>query len=246
MKTFSRFFYLVALLVLSIDAISRPFQPPADGLAKETTAGNVSPYTAPNDDHSTSAKYNVTIIDPDSSLNLINARYKAAVDRLKKQAGSIKNYAKANHFNTEYCFLVDMSIPSGKNRFFVYNMKKDTLEYSSMVAHGWGSQKADNDQLEFSNVPNSCQTSLGKYRIGYSYNGSFGLAYKLYGLDNTNSKAFERAIVLHSLSHFPQSETWPDQIPQSAGCPMVSRSFLDVLGGYIKPSKKPVLLWIYN
>jgi L,D-transpeptidase catalytic domain len=125
-------------------------------------------------------------------------------------------------------------------------MKKDSLEYSSLVAHGWGSQKGDDDELEFSNIPNSCQTSLGKYRIGYSYNGSFGQAYKLYGLDNTNSRAFERAIVLHSLSHFPESETWPERIPQSAGCPMVSRSFLDVLGEYIKPSKKPVLLWIYN
>ena len=244
MKIFLRFFTIAALLIVSIDAISIPFQPTTDGLAKAEYV--MSAYTIRKDEHVTSAKDIVPAIDPDSSLKLINARYEAAVERLKQQAGSIKKYAKANQFNTEYCFLVDMSIPSGKNRFFVYNMKKDSIESSSLVAHGWGSQKTDSDQLAFSNVPNSCQTSLGKYRIGYSYNGSFGLAYKLYGLDNTNSKAFERAIVLHSLSHFPDSETWPDQIPQSAGCPMVSRSFLDVLGKYIKPSKKPVLLWIYN
>ncbi len=244
MRIFLRLFTVPTLVIVSINAISAPFQPTADGLAKGDNV--MSANTIPGYEHHTSAKDNLPIIDPDSSLNLINARYKAAVDRLKIQAGAIKNYAKANHFNTEYCFLVDMSIPSGKKRFFVYNMKKDSLEYSSLVAHGWGSQKMDNDQLEFSNVPNTCQTSLGKYRIGYSYNGSFGLAYKLYGLDTTNNKAFERAIVLHSLSHFPESETFPDNIPQSAGCPMVSRSSLDVFSAYIKASKKPVLLWIYN
>ena len=246
MKKVIQFFTMFTLLIVSIDANSTPFQQPSDGLAKEIVYTNGSPYPAPKDGQYTIAKETVPVTDRDSSSNLIDTRYKAAVDRLQQQAASIEEYAKANHFNTEYCFLVDMSVPSGKNRFFVYNMKKGSIEYSSLVAHGWGSYDPDNDQLEFSNTPNSFQTSLGKYRIGNSYNGAFGLAYKLYGLDNTNSKAYERAIVLHSLTNFPESETYPDQIPQSAGCPMVSPSFLAILGKYIKSSKKPVLLWIYN
>lgn len=215
-------------------------QPVEGGLAK--VVHSVSPIN----DHNITAKEPVPDIHRDSIFSLIDNRYKAAVVRLKGQAASLKEYAKANHFNTEYCFLVDMSIPSGKKRFFVYNMKKDSIENSSLVAHGWGSNRAGDDHLEFSNIPNSGQTSLGKYKIGYSYDGTFGLAFKLYGLDNTNSKAFERAIVLHSLSRVPDSETYPEDICNSAGCPMVSASFLALLSQYIKSSQKPVLLWIYN
>jgi hypothetical protein len=185
--------------------------------------------------------------DNDSLADLIDLRYKIALDRLKFQASSLKEYARSHHFNTDYCFLVDMSLPSGKKRFFVYNMKKDSLEYSSMVAHGYGSApRFANEPLQFSNVPNSAMTSLGKYKIGYSYFGAFGLAYKLYGLDSSNSNAFERAIVLHSYTSVPESETYPNLICESAGCPMVNSSFLATLGKYIKASPKPILLWIYN
>jgi hypothetical protein len=182
---------------------------------------------------------------PDSSIHLIDTRYKTVVNRLKQQAASLKEYAKANHFNTEYCFLVDMPVPSGKKRFFVYNMKKDTVEYSSLVAHGAGSYIPGNDQLTFSNIHNSYKTSLGKYKISTSYWGKFGLAYKLYGLDTTNSNAFKRAIVLHSFNYIPDSETYPNNICESEGCPMVSRTCLAILNKYIT-SPKPVLMWIYN
>ena len=146
----------------------------------------------------------------------------------------------------EYCFLVDMSIPSGKNRFFIYNLKMDSIELSSLVAHGFGSTRKNSyDALVFSNTPNSFKTSLGKYKIGYAYKGSFGLSYKLYGLDSTNSKAFERTIVLHADQLVPEKEVSPYHIFQSAGCPTVSPSFLGVLTNYIKASRKPILLWIY-
>ena len=222
------FFMMPGLLIVSVDMNSSPFYLHAELKANESSFKTVS------------------IFDNDSTSTLVENKYKAAVDRLKLQAASIQAYAKANHFNTEYCFLADMSIPSGKNRLFVYNIKKDAVEYASLVAHGMGSETADNDQLVFSNIPNSRQTSLGKYKIGKSYYGTFGLAYKLYGLDNTNSKAFERAIVLHSLDEVPDAETYPQPISRSAGCPMVSPSSLAMLDKYIRSSQKPILLWIYN
>jgi hypothetical protein len=188
-----------------------------------------------------------SINDPVTPINPIEGRYKAAVQRLKQQAAILKEYAKNNQYNTDYCFLVDMSLPSGKNRFFVYNIKKDSVEYASLVAHGFGSYQGNgSDELVFSNIPNSYMTSLGKYKIGNSYHGAFGLAYKLFGLDNTNSNAYERAIVLHAYTSMPASETYPERICESAGCPMVNASFLTILGHYIKSSKKPLLLWIYN
>jgi hypothetical protein len=246
MKKLKKIFTLSTPLIVTIVANSTPLQHPADGLVKTEIHKKASLFGILNDDKNIFVKETVTVIDRDSVSNLIEDKYKAAVDRIKKQAASIQEYAKTNRFNTEYFFLVDMSIPSGKKRLFVYNIKKDSLEYSSLVAHGFGSTTANNDQLEFSNIPNSYQTSLGKYKIGNSYYGTFGLAYKLFGLDNTNSKAFERAIVLHSQNQVPDSETYPDHIAQSAGCPMVSPSSMVVLDKYIKSSQKPILLWIYN
>jgi hypothetical protein len=56
--------------------------------------------------------------------------------------------------------------------------------------------------------------------------GRFGRAYKLYGLDSTNSQAFWRNIVLHSFSYVPEAETDPYLICNSLGCPMVEAGFL--------------------
>jgi hypothetical protein len=169
--------------------------------------------------------------------------------RLKRQADKIREYAETNGYSMEYCFLVDMSIPSGKNRFFVYNMRKDSLEFSSLVSHGFGSTIRDGsgtDNLVFSNMPYSFKTSLGKYKVGKPYQGQYGLSYKLYGLDTSNNRALERAIVLHADEHVPTQETYPAKIYQSAGCPTVCPSFLSILGSFIKSSKKPILMWIYD
>ena len=43
---------------------------------------------------------------------------------LYTRANQISNYASQHGYSTKYCFLVDMSIASGRNRFFVYDFKK--------------------------------------------------------------------------------------------------------------------------
>ncbi len=183
----------------------------------------------------------------DSSVNHMDLRYRAALDRLQQQAALLEKFVKQNNYNTEYLFLVDMSLPSGKNRFFIYNLNKKTPEHAALVTHGVGSNKYDTDEpLQFSNMPYSFKTSLGKYKIGNAYHGRFGLAYKLYGLDSTNDKAYERAIVLHGHKQIPDAETYPGYIIVSAGCPTVSPAFLGILNKYITAAKKPILLWIYN
>ncbi|MBS1510686.1 MAG: murein L,D-transpeptidase catalytic domain family protein [Bacteroidetes bacterium] len=167
---------------------------------------------------------------------------KALLLRLKQQADVILTYAKAHQYNTTYCFLVDMKVESGKKRFFVYNLQKDSVETSGLVTHGGG--RTGND-IQFSNTPNSLCTSLGKYKIGGSYTGRFGLAFKLYGLDATNSKAYERAVVLHSHSCVPNDETAPYPICTSWGCPTVAPAFLTSLKTYLDNAGEPVLLDIY-
>ncbi|MBP6431103.1 MAG: murein L,D-transpeptidase catalytic domain family protein [Ferruginibacter sp.] len=153
----------------------------------------------------------------------------------------LKKYLKANKFNTTHCFLIDMKIPSNYKRFFVYNVVKDSVELSGLVTHGSGTQSTE--EIIFSNQPNSLCTSLGKYKVGKSYNGKFGLAYKLYGLDSSNNNAFARAVVLHSHSCVPTEEVnYP--ICESWGCPTVAPIFLQQLQTYLDKSAKPILLEI--
>ncbi|MES2429890.1 MAG: murein L,D-transpeptidase catalytic domain family protein [Bacteroidota bacterium] len=163
---------------------------------------------------------------------------------LKKKADEINTYANEHKYNDQYCFMVDMKIESGNKRFFVYNLQKDSIELSGLVAHGSG--KDNSNEIKFSNEPGSLCSSLGKYKIGRSYNGKFGLAYKLYGLDKTNSNATNRFVVLHAHSCVPNEETSPIPICESWGCPTVAPTFLSQLKKYIDRSEKPVLLVIYN
>ena len=164
--------------------------------------------------------------------------------RLNKKALLARDYIEAHDFNEELCFLIDMRIPSGENRFFVYNLQEDSVEIAGLVTHGSGVNNTSNNPV-FSNTPNSNCTSLGRYRIGKPYQGKFGLAYKLYGLDKTNSKAFERFVVLHSHACVPNDEVAPQPICESWGCPTVAPAFFKQLQSCLDASDKPVLLWIY-
>ena len=164
--------------------------------------------------------------------------------RLKQNATAISFYNSRHHYNTQYCFMVDMKIESGKKRFFVYNLKKDSVELAGLVTHGGGT--ANTGAVQFSNTPNSLCTSLGRYKIGNSYSGKFGLAFKLFGLDNTNSNAYNRFVVLHSHACVPNEEVAPLTICQSWGCPTVAPGFLTELKKYIDQSDKPILMNIYN
>lgn len=166
------------------------------------------------------------------------------MNRLKQKAEQAKDYVSNKGFNETYCFLIDMRLPSGKNRFFIYNLQGDSVEIAGLVAHGKGSEKGT-DALTFSNTPNSLCTSLGKYKLGRSYNGSFGLSYKLYGMEKTNSKAFDRNVVLHSYNGVPRNEVYPAPICVSEGCPTISPDFLAQVKTYMEASKAPIMLWIY-
>ncbi|HMH24068.1 MAG TPA: murein L,D-transpeptidase catalytic domain family protein [Puia sp.] len=169
----------------------------------------------------------------------------AASGRIAQKAQVVRSFAAAHGYSPGIAFLVDMSIPSGKNRFFVIDLKKDSVLMTGLVAHGCGNKAFSLDPV-FSNVNGSGCTALGKYRIGKPYKGQFGLAYKLYGLDPTNDQAFGRNIVLHAYRYVPERETNPYPICNSRGCPMVASGFLSRLQPLIDRSPRPVLLWIFN
>ena len=155
-----------------------------------------------------------------------------------------KSFAMQNGYSTTYCFFIDMSIHSGRKRFFVYDLDKNVVLTSGLVAHGSCKEGFLTD-AKFSNVPGCGCSSLGKYKIGEKYRGQYGPSYKLYGLDNTNSNAYRRAVVLHGVSSIPNEEIYPKSVCNSFGCPMVSTDFFARLMYIIDKSSKPIILWIY-
>lgn len=169
---------------------------------------------------------------------------KESLLKLEQKAAAAKLFVKRKGYNEDVCILIDMSLPSGQNRLFIYNLKKDSIATAALVAHGncfeyWMEGR------RYSNAIGSGCTSLGKYKIGNSYTGKFGYSYKLYGLDSSNNNAFVRTVVLHSHSCIPENEV-EKEICQSNGCPTVSPLLLGELKHIINDSRKPILLWIYN
>jgi hypothetical protein len=62
--------------------------------------------------------------------------YKKAIavyDKLHKKAAAAKAFAAKKGYNEETCFLIDMTLPSGSNRFFIFNLKKDMPSTASLV-----------------------------------------------------------------------------------------------------------------
>ncbi|MFT3826826.1 MAG: murein L,D-transpeptidase catalytic domain family protein [Chitinophagaceae bacterium] len=165
--------------------------------------------------------------------------------KLDSKAAALAAYAKQNNYNTQVCFMVDMSVESGKDRFFVYDLKKDSVLDAGLVTHGRCNEEWLNGRKYGNEIGCGC-TSLGKYRVGNPYKGKFGLAYKLHGLDNTNNNAFKRFVVLHSHGCVPDKEVAPYPICQSDGCPTVSAPYLQKLAHILDASDKPILLWIYE
>jgi hypothetical protein len=173
-----------------------------------------------------------------------NKKLVSTSERTFNKANEIKTFLKSNtKYNKDVIFLLDMKIPSNKYRFFVFDIKKNTVTDSGLVAHGSGSETATDD-LKFSNIDGSLMTSLGKYYIGNSYNGTFGKAYKMYGLDTTNSNAFVRNIVLHSHKKMPCNEQ-KSPIVLSWGCPMLNNKFYLRIQDILDKSDKKILLYIY-
>lgn len=185
------------------------------------------------------SKHCKSINAPVTSLAKTNSSF----SRLKEVKQSLALYTKRNGFNSSYAFIVDMKEHSGNKRFYVYDLEKDSVLSSGMVTHGYGNNSQQT--VAFSNAPGSNCSSLGHYKIGNAYYGRFGLAFKLYGLDKTNSNALNRFVVLHSHPCVPDNAVYPSRICMSQGCPTVSPAYLQTLKGYIERSSKPVLLYIF-
>ena len=149
---------------------------------------------------------------------------------LYNQAEKLKHYAQKKGFDTNYAFIIDMGMKSGKKRFFVMDLNTMTIEKRGIVAHGRG---------------NSNSTSLGIYKVGSATKGNYGISYRLFGLEESNRNAQKRALILNGMSCIPQEES-DSPICQSEGCPSLSPAFLKEVSKIIDSRSKPMLLWIFD
>lgn len=179
------------------------------------------------------------------SCSKIESQSGNLVDYLpKSKILEIKDYIKGKNYNQDLAVFINFKIHSGKYRYFVYDLKNDKILQKSVVAHGSGSVVKNSQNLQFSNIDGSFQSSLGKYEIKESYSGKFGKSYRLNGLDPTNSNAMSRAIVLHSYGCIPDKES-TDPACLSLGCPMLSQNAFNQTAKYIDQSKQSIILYAF-
>jgi hypothetical protein len=172
--------------------------------------------------------------------------------RLKLKAKAAKAFCNKRGFNNQFCLLIDMSLHSGLKRFFVWDLKGDSVMHRFMVAHGccdapW-SYADTKDSPGFSNKDGSHCSSLGKYSLGKRAVSEWGVGIKyiMRGLESTNNNAESRLIVFHSWDQITDEEVYPDGTVEGWGCPTLSNNSFKVVDPMIKASKKPVLMWIYK
>jgi hypothetical protein len=165
-----------------------------------------------------------------------------------KRVADALRYCKAKKLNTSYCILVDMGLPSGKNRLFVYDFKNSKVVIAGLCAHGSGGGSTAFKTV-FSNKINSNCSSLGRYKLGARAPSKWGIHthYKMHGLDSSNSNAYKRSVVLHSYSPVPEHEIYPYGLfGVSKGCPVVADLTMIEIDRLIKKGERNMLLWIYN
>ncbi len=169
--------------------------------------------------------------------------------KINAKATEALSYCKKNKLNTNFCFLVDLSVHSGKNRFYIYNFKTNTITNSGLVCHGVG-QNSTQQQAVYSNVVGSNCTSLGKYKIGKRAYSNWGIHihYKMHGLEKCNSNAFQRKIVLHAYEYVSEAEIFPSHLTLgwSQGCPVVANGLMTQIDSLLKKAKQPTLIWIFE
>ena len=161
-------------------------------------------------------------------------------------------FCKQKKYSEDYYFLVDLSVHSGKDRFYVYDFKQRKIVDQNLVTHGSCDAFQDNDtkyeKVKFSNLDDSHCSSSGKYKVGKRDYSSWGIKVKywLEGLEESNSNAQNRVVVLHSWNAVADKEIFPRYSPLSWGCPAVSDSFMKTLDAKLQSTGKPVLLWIVD
>ena len=155
---------------------------------------------------------------------------------------AIAGYNKIEEKSKEILTLVDFSKPSTEERFYVFDMRRKKLLYSSLVSHGKNS--GGNYATSFSNENGSLKSSLGFFLTENTYQGKNGYSLVLNGLEKgINDRAKERAIVIHGAAYSnPSVIASSGRLGRSFGCPALPQAVSKPIINTIKGGS---LLFIY-
>ena len=180
------------------------------------------------------------IIDVKSVYDSLNIKDKINYPIFQK---AYLGYVQISNKNPGVLVIIDYSKPSNQERFYVLDLNKKKLVYSTRVAHSKNSGLEI--PLQFSDDPNSYQSSLGFFVTLGEYNGAYGYSLRLKGLEeNINANAEDRAIVIHG------GDIVEDEYikkfgfaGRSLGCPVLPYSLTRQIIDFIKHGR---VLFIYG
>lgn len=169
------------------------------------------------------------------------------IERFRQRAQSLVRYCHAEGYNERVVLLWDLSRHSGRRRFVVWNVVEDRAEHCFVCSHGSGSERSRvrSAYAECSNAEGSHLSSLGRALVAERYEGRYGVAYRLDGLDESNSALRERCVVLHGWRHTTSLPIYPFPSVGSWGCPVLSQRAMRVVDDILQREKN-VVLWAYK
>jgi hypothetical protein len=121
--------------------------------------------------------------------------------------------------STDVIAIADYARPSREERFYLLHTESGAVT-SYQVSHGRGSDPRHSGYLDrFSNAHGSAASSHGAYVTGDLYEGKYGRSLRLKGLDDSNSNAQARGIVVHSAPYAePEFADHLGKLGRSEGC----------------------------
>lgn len=119
--------------------------------------------------------------------------------------------------------VIDYSLPSSKQRLWIFDLHRNRLLYNTYVAHGVNSGQVT--PHHFSNKNSSRASSIGTYVTQDTYMGSKGLSLNLKGLEKGfNDNAYQRRVVMHGAWYMnPSFIHKSGRAGRSWGCPSISQ-----------------------
>lgn len=167
--------------------------------------------------------------------NVILSQANNLQPQILKLALQANQYVRQQGLNKKNILtILDYSLPSTKQRFWVIDLNTNKVVYSICAAHGRNS--GDNLPMNFSNIPNSLQSNLGVLITGDSYYGKHGLSLELFGQEpGFNSNAYSRRIVIHAAEYVSEQYIQKyGRVGRSWGCPALNPKYINKVINIIK------------